>query len=119
MNLIDPSTPEGFFHLRLGPYKFRLIEEGKSFFPEGPDPEQASYFEDSTKSKDAGDGIESETVLLTAKGLLEKLRADWVADGEELLFEMTESLEALRHHVVINKAPDEEEGISDFVYPLF
>lgn len=117
MSLIDPSTPEGFFHLRLGPYKMRLLEEGKSYFPAGPEPGLESYFEEPLATENEN-GIESDPATLTAKGMLEKLRADWASEGETLLFELSEPLEDMRRHIVMNKPPDEEE-ISDFVYPLF
>ena len=118
MSLIDPSTPEGFFHIRLGPYKMRLLEEGRSLFPAEPEPDRKSYFEVPPAS--ANGGIVSDPALLTAKSLLEKLRVDWDADGETLLAEMTEPLEELRRHIVTSRPPgDEDEGVSDFVYPLF
>jgi len=45
MSLIDDTTPEGFFHMRIVPFKLRNLETGEHpGFPE-PDASVGSYFE--------------------------------------------------------------------------
>ena len=118
MSLIDPTTPEGFFHLRLVPYKLRLLDEGRSLFPRGPEPGRESYFEDPTAGADVA-GVDSDPALLTAAGTLAKLRAGWASRGESLLLSLTEPLEGLRERLALREPEEEEKSLSDFVYPLF
>jgi hypothetical protein len=45
LTLIDPSMPDGFFHMRLVPYKSLMVKQGVSFFATKPEPGRESYFE--------------------------------------------------------------------------
>lgn len=120
MSLIDPVTPEGFFHMRLVPYKLRLLEEGRTLFPEKPDPDRDSYFEDPlVPAKDSHIQVAGPSTL-TGKHKVTELRSRWVAAGEDLLFDLSEDLEAVRRTIVEgSQSPENDDVISDFVYPLF
>ena len=118
MSLTDPTTPEGFFHLRLVPCKLRLLEEGRSLFPRGPEPGRESYFEEPPPGGKTH-RVEADPTILTPGGTLERLRARWESGGEELLLALSAALEGLRKRLADRPPQDEEEEISDFVYPLF
>lgn len=119
MTLIDPTTPEGFFHMRIVPYKMRLLEEGRSLFPERPEHDRDSYF-DAPMVPAEHDHIRCEATTLTGSCQVERLRSAWNAGGDAALINVAEDLEALRQNVIRNKPPEDDDGqVSDFVYPLF
>ena len=52
-------------------------------------------------------------------GLLARLGAYWAARGDKNLPKLKPHLVALRSEIVDGLPPDADEGVSDFVYPLF
>lgn len=117
MSLIDPSTPEGFFHMRLAAYKVALTRQGHDRFQGGANASQSSYFD--TLEPDAAPWVPV-VAPQAGKAVIEQLRNRWSREGEELLFSMTDVLESLREK--LNDTSDDEpaeEPVSDFVYPIF
>lgn len=117
MPLIDPATPDGFFHMRLVPYADAAREAGLGFFAPGPDVEAESYFEP-PRAGSPGPQMVCDATLLSAAGVITRLAEAW-ADESGVLGDLASDLEALRQTIVSDASPEKDPELTDFVYPLF
>ena len=117
MSLIDPATPEGFFHMRVGPYAEKARETEVTFFPMEPDADAESYFVPARGGTE-GPQVLCDKALLNGAGVVSRLLEQWKTEPA-LLHEFGADLELLRQSIVSDTPPENDPEITDFVYTLF
>ncbi|MEP2716193.1 hypothetical protein [Pseudophaeobacter sp.] len=117
MNLIDPTTPAGFFHMRLVPYADQLRSDEMPCLTTKWSPDTDSYFE-TPRSLAGAAQILCDSNLLSGDGVVDSLLALWKEQSADLVA-LGADLKGLRASVAAPEQKQNTYELTDFVYPLF
>lgn len=124
MPLIDPQTPEGFFHMRLAPLNQSMLNNDVSFFATQPDVENSSYFNEAGAAD--RHGIEKRCCGLApirAQEVVGELLRLWQTQEHyaEILGPVQSALTALQASIIAEREAPTDRGaeeVSDYIYPI-